>query len=64
MFKSGLFFGLTLGPALVSADLVPGNSAAAQTSLLNVSFDPAHGPYKDCNAAFAKHSFDQINLQK
>ncbi|MBL8417988.1 MAG: sulfate ABC transporter substrate-binding protein, partial [Dechloromonas sp.] len=30
-------------------------SAVAQTSLLNVSYDPTRELYKDYNAAFAKH---------
>ena len=47
MFKSGLFFGLTVALGI--------SAAAAQTSLLNVSYDPTRELYKDYNAAFAKH---------
>src|SRR5574343_400606 len=45
MRKFGLFLALT----------VAFGSAAAQTSLLNVSYDPTRELYKDYNAAFAKH---------
>src|SRR5574343_677471 len=45
MRKFGLFLALT----------VAFGSAVAQTSLLNVSYDPTRELYKDYNAAFAKH---------
>jgi len=45
MRKFGLFWALT----------VAFGSAVAQTSLLNVSYDPTRELYKDYNAAFAKH---------
>jgi len=45
MRKFGLFLALT----------VAFGSAIAQTSLLNVSYDPTRELYKDYNAAFAKH---------
>ena len=47
MFKFALFFGLTVALGI--------SGAAAQTSLLNVSYDPTRELYKDYNAAFAKH---------
>jgi sulfate transport system substrate-binding protein len=47
MFKFGLFFGLTVALGI--------SGAAAQTSLLNVSYDPTRELYKDYNAAFARH---------
>lgn len=46
MRKIGLFAALTLAFGL--------GSAAAQTTLLNVSYDPTRELYKDFNAAFAK----------
>ena len=47
MIKFILFFGLTVALGI--------SGAAAQTSLLNVSYDPTRELYKDYNAAFAKH---------
>jgi len=56
MFKFGLFSRLTARTATVSGVLALGiASAVAQTSLLNVSYDPTRELYKDYNAAFAKH---------
>jgi sulfate transport system substrate-binding protein len=46
MRKTGLFAALTLACGL--------GSAIAQTTLLNVSYDPTRELYKDFNAAFAK----------
>jgi sulfate transport system substrate-binding protein len=54
MRKFGLFLALTLGPAVASV-VVAFGSAVAQTSLLNVSYDPTRELYKDYNAAFARH---------
>lgn len=47
MRKFGLFLALTAAVGI--------GSASAQTSLLNVSYDPTRELYKDYNAAFAKH---------
>ena len=56
MFKFGLFSRLTARTATVSGVLALGiASAVAQTSPLNVSYDPTRELYKDFNAAFAKH---------
>lgn len=49
MFKFGRLFRLTVVSTLAVG------SALAQTSLLNVSYDPTRELYKDYNAAFAKH---------
>ena len=54
MFKFGRFFRLTVGSAVLTGVVVI-SSAVAQTSLLNVSYDPTRELYKDYNAAFAKH---------
>src|SRR5574343_1960084 len=54
MRKFCLFLALTLGPAFASV-VVAFGSAVAQTSLLNVSYDPTRELYKDYNAAFARH---------
>jgi sulfate/thiosulfate-binding protein len=53
MRKFGLFLALT----------VAFGSAVAQTSLLNVSYDPTRELYKDYNAAFAKHWQAKTNGQ-
>ena len=47
MRKFGLFLALTAAAGI--------GCAVAQTSLLNVSYDPTRELYKDYNAAFAKH---------
>ena len=47
MRKFGLFLALTAAAGI--------GCAVAQTSLLNVSYDPTRKLYKDYNAAFAKH---------
>jgi len=39
----------------VAASLMLAQPAAAQTTLLNVSYDPTRELYQDFNAAFAKH---------
>jgi sulfate transport system substrate-binding protein len=54
MFKFGRFSRLTAGAVFVYG-LIGISSAFAQTSLLNVSYDPTRELYKDYNAAFAKH---------
>ena len=40
---------------LLASALVVGNAAAADISLLNVSYDPTREFYQEFNAAFAKH---------
>ncbi len=51
MKKIGLIAALTLGPALVSVVVTLGiRTAFAQTTLLNVSYDPTRELYKDFNA--------------
>jgi sulfate transport system substrate-binding protein len=47
MRKFALFLALTAAAGI--------STAVAQTSLLNVSYDPTRELYKDYNAAFAKH---------
>ena len=44
---------LALSAVLTAAFTI--GSAIAQTTLLNVSYDPTRELYKDFNAAFAKH---------
>jgi ABC-type sulfate transport system substrate-binding protein len=41
--------------ALLASALLVGNAAAADVSLLNVSYDPTREFYQAFNAAFAKH---------
>jgi len=56
MRKFGRLFKLPLGPAFASLLVAFGiSTATAQTTLLNVSYDPTRELYKDFNAAFAKH---------
>jgi sulfate/thiosulfate transport system substrate-binding protein len=56
MCKFGRFFKLPRGSAIASLLVAFGiSSAFAQTTLLNVSYDPTRELYKDFNAAFAKH---------
>src|ERR1044071_6431962 len=47
--RSALTLGLALGVAALSS------GAQAQTTLLNVSYDPTRELYQDFNAAFIKH---------
>jgi sulfate transport system substrate-binding protein len=56
MRKFGHYFRVHLGPVIGSLVIALGiSTATAQTTLLNVSYDPTRELYKDFNAAFAKH---------
>ena len=53
MSTSVRIFGVAALSLLASFAAVP--SAMAETTILNVSYDPTRELYKDFNAAFAKH---------